>query len=128
MPFTFSIDTDIPTVTWFTVGLTPSAEYDIPVYKEMLFVSPGFGLDFRYGNQDAGFIGSLIGVTGTLHTFQLGFVPMLHLKAIFMDKMLIRFAPFALYMSPWRYGNQGLGSDTTFVMAYQITSGISYLF
>ncbi|HLG18598.1 MAG TPA: hypothetical protein VI895_02140 [Bdellovibrionota bacterium] len=105
----------------YAIGVTPSLEIDIDLYRQKLFLSPLFGLNLDYQNIET-FSGN------SVNLFSLAVVPAMQIKAIVNERVVLRFSPFALSISPWRYGDNGIGSDAGMSVTYNLFGGASYLF
>lgn len=120
VPVAFSFDqegTAAPDV--FGLSVIPSLEYDV-ISESKFGVSTTVGLSLTYNTIEA--------VGGNLDQFAVGVVPSLHLKYAVTDKVMLRFIPASLSISPWSYTSDGAGSQTEVAIAYQIQGGFGYNF
>ena len=120
IPVAFSFDQEgsaAPDV--FGISVIPSIEYDL-ISESKFGVSTTIGVALGYNTIEA--------TGGNIDQFAVGVVPSLHLKYAVSDKVILRFVPASLNVSPWSYTSDGVGSETEVAIAYQIQGGIGYNF
>jgi len=120
LPLSITFATGMPAGTsLMAIQILPGIEYDIPIYEEMIFISPTGAFSLGYQATD---------ILVKIHTFGIGFLLGLQAKFFVTDNFNIRFLPTGIAIRPWRYSNAGIGSQTNVVVSYQLFGGVGYVF
>lgn len=114
MPITFGFADGL-----FLLRYTPSLQYKIALVDK-LELRPTAGVSLTYGNAEV--------ASETFHSFGMGLGMMLQLFYQATERLSLRFSPIGFELTPWRYTNNGVGSDATVALGWNLFFGLGYQF